>query len=125
MAEQAGLPDLRPDPASTVPVAVQIQQHVVDLVTSVSLRAGQRLPPVRSLAEALGVAPGTVAKAYRALEQEGYVETAGRNGTVVADQRSEASDHTRRQLRSVLQPLLDGGMSQREILQLVRSVLGG
>ena len=125
MAEPIGLPGLRPDPASAVPVAVQIQGHVVDLVTSGSLLAGQRLPPVRSLAVALGVAPGTVAKAYRALEQEGFVQTAGRNGTVVADQRTEASGHTRQQLRDVLQPLLDAGMSEGEILRLVRSVLGG
>ena len=125
MAEPASLPGLRLDPASAVPVAVQIQDHVVNLVTSGSLLAGQRLPPVPSLAGALGVAPGTVAKAYRSLEQEGLVVTAGRNGTVVADQRSEASSHTRQQLRTVLQPLLDAGMSEGEILRLIRSVLGG
>ena len=57
------------------------------------------------------MAPGTVAKAYRALEQEGFVETAGRNGTVVADQQAEVTARTRQQLRAVLQPLLDGGMT--------------
>lgn len=125
MAEPISLASLRPDPASAVPVAVQIQEHVVDLVTRGSLLGGQRLPPVRSLAAALGVAPGTVAKAYRALEQEGFVETAGRNGTFVADQHTGATDRTRKQLRDVLQPLLDAGMSEGEILRLVRSVLGG
>jgi GntR family transcriptional regulator len=125
VAEPAGLPGLQLDPASAVPVAAQIEAHVVGLVSSGTLPPGHRLPPVRALAATLGVAPGTVAKAYRVLEQEGFVETAGRNGTVVADQRVEASDSTRQQLRAVLQPLLDGGMSQGEILRLVRSVLGG
>ncbi|SDS01230.1 GntR family transcriptional regulator [Friedmanniella luteola] len=119
------LPALRLDPASALPVAEQIQVQVVDLVTSGVLPPGRRLPPVRTLAATLGVAPGTVAKAYRGLEQEGFVETAGRNGTVVADQRVEATARTRQQLRAVLQPLLDEGMSSAEVLRLVRSVLGG
>jgi DNA-binding transcriptional MocR family regulator len=45
------------------------------------LAAGQGLPPVRELAGALGVSPGTVAAAYRQLRQRGIVETAGRAGT--------------------------------------------
>lgn len=119
------LPGPQLDPGSAVPVAEQIQVQVVDLVTSGALPAGRRLPPVRTLAVALGVAPGTVAKAYRGLEQEGFVETAGRHGTVVADQQVAATARTRQQLRAVLQPLLDDGLSRAEVLRLVRSVLGG
>jgi len=116
-------PALRVDPTSELPVFEQIQTQVADRVASGTLPTGARLPPVRVLADQLGVAPGTVAKAYRALEQEGFVVTAGRNGTVVADQRVEESDHTRADLRAVLQPLLDAGRTQQEVLRLVRSVL--
>ena len=38
---------------------------------------------MRSLAVALGVAPHTVARAYKELEAAGVVATRGRNGTVV------------------------------------------
>ena len=38
---------------------------------------------MRGLAAALGVAPATVAAAYRTLRERGLVETAGRNGTRV------------------------------------------
>ncbi|GAA1427893.1 GntR family transcriptional regulator [Microlunatus lacustris] len=123
--ERAELDDLRLDPSSAIPVAEQIQVQVVDLIGTGVLPAGRRLPAVRALAAALGVAPGTVAKAYRALEQEGFVETAGRNGTVVADQQVEATARTRQQLRAVLQPLLDAGMSPGDVQRLVRSVLEG
>jgi DNA-binding transcriptional regulator YhcF (GntR family) len=46
--------------------------------------AGSRLPTVRGLAEELGVAPGTVARAYKELEAAGAIETRGRGGTFVA-----------------------------------------
>ncbi|WP_344167947.1 aminotransferase class I/II-fold pyridoxal phosphate-dependent enzyme [Pilimelia columellifera] len=48
-----------------------------------ALPAGTALPAVRALAADLGVAPGTVAKAYQDLRQRGIIETAGRNGTRV------------------------------------------
>jgi len=114
---------LRVDPTSELPVFEQIQTQVVDRVVSGALPAGARLPPVRVLADELGVAPGTVAKAYRALEQEGFVVTAGRHGTVVADQQVEESDRTRAELRAALQPLLDAGRTPQDVLRLVRSVL--
>jgi DNA-binding transcriptional MocR family regulator len=49
------------------------------------LPPGTRLPPVRRLAGDLGLAPNTIARAYRELERDGYIETGGRHGTYVAD----------------------------------------
>ncbi|GAA2932404.1 hypothetical protein GCM10020221_30210 [Streptomyces thioluteus] len=48
------------------------------------LPVGYRLPTVRGFAEQLGLAANTVAKAYRALETDGVIETRGRNGTFIA-----------------------------------------
>lgn len=47
------------------------------------LPAGTRLPPIRTLAADLDLAPNTVARAYRQLEEAGVVETRGRHGTFV------------------------------------------
>ena len=49
-----------------------------------SLPVGMRLPPVRALADAVGLAANTVARAYRELEHEGVLETRGRAGTFVS-----------------------------------------
>jgi DNA-binding transcriptional MocR family regulator len=48
------------------------------------LRAGDALPPVRALAERLGVNRNTVVAAYRHLTRAGTVVTRGRGGTIVA-----------------------------------------
>lgn len=47
------------------------------------LAPGQLLPPMRELADRLGVNPNTVAAAYRTLRERGVIETAGRRGSRV------------------------------------------
>ncbi len=76
--------ELHLDGAAPQPPYEQIRAGVVAQVADGTLVHGQRLPAVRRLAASLQVAPGTVARAYRALESDGIVETRGRAGTFVA-----------------------------------------
>lgn len=61
----------------------QVHDQVVRAVTTGALPEGTRLPPIRQLARDLGLASGTVARAYRELEAAGWVTTARARGTVV------------------------------------------
>lgn len=72
------------DQASAVAPYEQLRIQLLEQIRSGELAAGTRLPTVRRLAGDLGLAPNTVARAYRELEQAGVIETRGRNGTVVA-----------------------------------------
>ena len=62
----------------------QLRSQISEQARSGLLPVGYRLPTVRGLAEDLGLAANTVAKAYRALESDGVIETRGRNGTFIA-----------------------------------------
>jgi DNA-binding transcriptional regulator YhcF (GntR family) len=72
------------DPRSAVPPYEQLRQQVTALVVGGALSVGTRLPSIRQLANDLGLAGGTVARAYRELEADGVVSTHGRHGTLVA-----------------------------------------
>jgi GntR family transcriptional regulator len=72
------------DPGSPVPPYEQLREQVTALVLAGVLGAGDRLPSIRQLAADLGLAGGTVARAYRELEADGVVMTRGRHGTTVA-----------------------------------------
>ncbi|MFJ6679457.1 GntR family transcriptional regulator [Microbacterium sp. NPDC091382] len=80
----AGVSRISIDPGAPVAPFEQMRAQLLDQMRAGELPAGARLPTVRQLASDLGVAPGTVARAYKELEAIGAIETRGRNGTVVA-----------------------------------------
>jgi DNA-binding transcriptional regulator YhcF (GntR family) len=74
---------LEVDSRSAVPPYEQLREQVTALVLAGELGHGDRLPSIRQLANDLGLAGGTVARAYRELESDGIVTSRGRHGTVV------------------------------------------
>ena len=72
------------DATSGVAPYEQLRAAVAAGVADGTLPAGSKLPTVRGLAADLGLAVNTVAKAYRALESDGVIETRGRAGTFVS-----------------------------------------
>jgi DNA-binding transcriptional regulator YhcF (GntR family) len=91
---------LRVDPEAPVPPYEQIRAQVERTIASGVLPAGARLPSIRQLARDLGVAGGTVARAYRELERDGLIGGRGRHGTFVLDgARAMPAEERRRELR--------------------------
>ncbi len=74
---------LRVDPSQALPVYEQIRQQVTRMAVTGILAPGTRLPTIRQLAADLGLAKGTVAKAYELLELSAVVESKGHKGTFV------------------------------------------
>lgn len=73
------------DDADPVPAYEQLRRQLTDLVHTGVLPPGARLPALRQLAGDLGLAVGTVARAYRELEAAGLVTARRGGGTRVAD----------------------------------------
>ena len=103
----------------------QIKASVIGLIAAGSLPVGHQLPPIRQLAGDLGVAPNTVARAYRELEADGLVRSRGRRGTVVLGEASDAASESPEAdaIGSAVSEARKHGLSAAEILRLVTRAL--
>ena len=72
------------DPKLEIPIYQQLVDRVRSDIKSGALPAGAQLPTVRELAEELGLARGTIKRAYDELEQAGLVEKVQGRGTFVS-----------------------------------------
>src|SRR5688572_15349187 len=108
-----------------VPIYRQIVNQVKYLVASGLLRAGEELPPIRTLALQLKVTPNTIVKAYDELEISGVVHKRRGSGTFVSEGRQQlAIKERRRIIEQRIDALLAEGyqlnFSADDILRMVR-----
>jgi GntR family transcriptional regulator len=108
------------DPRSGVPIYVQIVDQVRHAIEFGGLRAGERLPTVRRLAEDLGIAPNTIVRAYNELQRMGYVVSRPGVGTVVAESIEEVARERRveeifERLRVLVRDAAALGISEDEL----------
>lgn len=112
------------DPASPTPPYEQVRLQIVTLVSAGELPPGTRLPTVRRLAGDLGLAPNTVARAYRELERAGVVETRGRHGTFVAMGADATANAAAAEAALYATRIRDLGIAPAEGVRLVARALG-
>ncbi len=82
---------LRVDPSAAEAPFEQVRSQLAAAIGDGRLSAGTKLPTIRALAEELGLAVNTVARAYRELEAAGLVLTRRRLGTVVSPDGAAAA----------------------------------
>lgn len=112
------------DITSSVPVYVQIENHVQFAIASGKLQPGDQLPSVRELSERLSVNPNTVAKSYRDLEVMGLLYTRRGMGVFVnkgieGKCREECRRRIISRLHEVVAESKAAGMTNREIDEVV------
>ena len=119
---------VRIDPKSPVPPFEQIRMQIAMMAASGVLTVGSRLPTIRQLAKDLGLAGGTVARAYRELEGDGVIVTRGRHGSFVADPAPPRADRSARALREAADAFAirahQLGADPRGALEVARQALG-
>jgi GntR family transcriptional regulator len=110
------------------PVYEQIVRQIHDAVKTGTLKPDTPLPTVRQLAGDLAINRNTVARAFRILEEQGVILTAGRKGTFIrTDAAREVakvkSTRNERVMRRVVKTLIGEGLSRREIGEIFASAL--
>ena len=112
------------DTGNPTPPYEQLRRQLAELIQSAVLTPGDRLPPLRQLAADLGLAVGTVARAYRELESAGLVNSRRGGGTRVSATAPSVSGADRQRL---LRDLAEAFVRQAALLgadeQQIRSAI--
>jgi GntR family transcriptional regulator len=116
---------------SAEPIYQQIAEQTRRMVSSGLLSAGDDLPSVREVAQALAVNPMTVSKAYSQLEAAGVLERKRGVGMTVAAQHNKPGKLPQR--LAFLKPTLEKAAAEaaqleitpQQALQLFESILKG
>lgn len=107
--------------SGSTPPMDQIHDQIGGLIATGRLAAGERIPSVRQLARDLGVAPGTVAKAYRALESEGFVVSRTGSGTRVSSTASTTTRPVLDAARRLAEASVQAGNGLEDTIRIFRA----
>ena len=116
------------DSRHPLPPYEQIRVQILALVLSGELAPGTRLPTIRQLSGDLGVAPNTVARAFRELEAAGVLSSRRRHGTSVtgdAVERARALGAAARPLHEPRSPAGPDGLESAALAYAERARLLG
>lgn len=111
-----------------VPIYEQLMDQIKTMILNESLKAGESLPSVRSLAKELKISALTVKKAYDNLELEGFTVTVHGKGTYVAATNQEVKlEELRREVEADLDTVIQKGrrcgMTKEEIRALFELIM--
>ena len=101
------------------PIYIQIVDGFCAQISSGVLQSGEKLPSVRELAGELSINPNTIQRAYRELENEGYLVTLPGKGAFVAENpglEARRIESLWKQLEQVADELRFAGVTQEELL---------
>lgn len=106
-----------------LPLADQLAGELLRRITTGAIRPGEKLPPERDLAEYLGVARGTVGRAYKRLLDMGATQMRQGSGTYVLENSNLLEENQKKEAAELLNQtflkLKDLGLSDKEIASLV------
>lgn len=113
---------------SRMPVYQQLYDDVIRLTAVGVLEENSKLPPVRTLATELGINPNTVQKAYKMLENDGYIYSTVGRGSYVSEklcmdkaEKIRAKDELKKSMESAYRK----GITKREMYSMVDNISKG
>lgn len=106
------------------PIYEQIVSQIKGYIMDGTLKPGDALPPMRTMAKTIHVSVLTVQKAYEHLQRDGFIEmTIGRGSFVSAQNKDFILEEQKRLIESHLQEAIDiaksYGVSLQELTKLI------
>jgi GntR family transcriptional regulator len=116
------------NPASGVPIYLQIENQVKHYIAAGALAVGDALPSVRKVAADMRINPNTVARAYQNLERDGMLRSVPGGRTYVAENpagllKSEKIRRLRPYARQIAVEGTQLRLGPQEIVNLVQQEL--
>ena len=115
---------LRLNPASGIPLYLQLIEQVKHAIETGAIRVREQLPSVRQMAEDLVINPNTVAREYRELEHEGIIELKHGSGAFIRESiipRARLMQKAQTIVQSALDRLASLDLTEDEIRRLLES----
>ena len=113
------------DESDRRPIYRQVADEIKGLIARGELREGMALPPVRQVADDLGINLNTIAAAYRELQKEGLLKVRHGSGALVSSRtlNQQSDSELRKGLRASLAHLVLAGLPRTEIVEIVNEEL--
>ena len=92
---------------SKVPIYTQLVEEIQKHIHLRLLQPNEKIPSVRELAQMITVNPNTIQKAYRVLEESGYIYSIPGKGSFVSRVKSHVYDEQRQQLIDEMIPIVE------------------
>ncbi len=113
---------------SMQPIYEQIAERIKGMVMEGSLKEGEMLPSVRTMAKELKISALTVKKAYDFPEEVGFVVTVHGKGSYIAEHNQNLMMEDRRKetesaLEQVIRRSRQGGLSDEDIRELFELIM--
>ena len=105
------------------PIYAQITDGLRQQIASGILQPGDKLPSVRELATELAINPNTIQRAYRELEQSGFIATVAGKGCFVCAAPTDPNAELLARFDRLADALLAAGVTREELAQ--RLMRGG
>lgn len=110
------------------PIYEQVKDGIRKLAYSGMVGPDEKIPSVRELASKLAINPNTISKAYKELEQEGFIYTLSGRGTFI-NQDFDLNDRRKtelfQQFDKVVKELFESGVSSAELKKRIDDLKGG
>ncbi len=110
------------------PIYEQLEEKLRRLILSGAIAEGEKLPSVRELASQLAINPNTIQRAYRELEQNGFIYSVPGKGSF-AGKLSGVDESRRRELREKLlaiwTELLQLGENPEKLIAMLKQIADG